>query len=67
MASRSRARVVLAWTVGAVVGLALVEWILIRHVRPEPSLMEKVLYGLLVVATPIAAEVIARRRGRKPQ
>lgn len=66
MTSRSRAQVVLAWAVGAVAGVAVIEWILI-HVQPTASVTEKILYGLLVVAAPITADVIARRRGRKPQ
>jgi len=67
MPTRSRFRIVAAWTFAAAVGVAGMEWILLRHERPVPSLTERIFYGALVVVAPITADLIWRRRARKRQ
>lgn len=65
MTAPSRTRVMIGWIVGAAVGVALIEWILLRHEQPRPSTGELVFAGALVVVMPILVRIIRRRYARR--
>jgi hypothetical protein len=67
MKTVSRARYVAAWTIAGALGVTLMEWILLKHEQPVPSLGERIFYGVLVVVAPITGDVIWRRRAQKRQ